>query len=366
VLQKHQERLVEYALVSDKQMVDFSSTFFEGKAEDAGEYGYSRDNQPNKKQITFGICTGINGIPLALTVQKGNVQDKAHFRFMLRAVEAVMPEGTLLIFDCGANTKTNKEAIREKGHHYLTLKAKKIGPYKIAITYFSESKNEEFEINGQKYKCVKRKKGEETEYIYFSQDLFADQIKAKERKYEREKSRNASLLKKAKNGKPIGQYYCDEGVVIAKGIFQSTLFEFNPYFNGIEGFFILESTVDASPSHILSLYKDRDKAEKLIQNFKEGTEIRPVRHWNKSMITGYILLIFLTNFLVQLTHLRTQSSISTNIKRLKKNINKLTVTVVYPENRFKFQVLSNETEEIRSFLGDSIDRFRDESYNFRW
>lgn len=41
-----------------------------------GELGYSRDHRPGKRQITFGIGTGINNIPSALTIQKGNVQDK--------------------------------------------------------------------------------------------------------------------------------------------------------------------------------------------------------------------------------------------------------------------------------------------------
>ena len=78
-----------------------------------------------KKQLTFGISTGINGIPSALTIQKGNVQDKAHFRFMLKTCGAVLKENSLLIFDTGGNTKDNKRLIREKKFHYLTLKSRK-------------------------------------------------------------------------------------------------------------------------------------------------------------------------------------------------------------------------------------------------
>jgi len=175
-------------------------------------------------------------------------------------------------------------------------------------------------MNGRHYQCVKRQHGDEFQYIYFSETALKEQIQSKQRKYEREKNQNAALLKKTKHGKPIGQYYCEEGIVIAKGILQNRLDDTNPYINGIEGFFILESSVDTDPELILALYKDRDKAEKLIRNIKEGTEIRPVRHWNKWTIMGYILLIFLTNFLVQLTLLRSEAIISTNLKRLKKII----------------------------------------------
>jgi transposase len=66
-----------------------------------GKLGYSRDGEPGKLQITFGICTGMNDIPTALTIQKGNVQDKKHFRFMLKTAKHVLDENSVLIFDCG-------------------------------------------------------------------------------------------------------------------------------------------------------------------------------------------------------------------------------------------------------------------------
>jgi transposase len=40
-------------------------------------YGHSRNHRPDK-QANFGVSTGINSIPTALTIQKGNVQDKKH------------------------------------------------------------------------------------------------------------------------------------------------------------------------------------------------------------------------------------------------------------------------------------------------
>jgi len=133
ILENYQQFISKENLVADKQFIDFSSSYFEGKKAAFGALGYSRDHEPGKKQLTFGISTGINGIPTALTIQNGNVQDKAHFRFMLKTSEAVLPEESLLIFDTGGNTKENKCQIRERKFHFLTLKAKKIGPYKKFI-----------------------------------------------------------------------------------------------------------------------------------------------------------------------------------------------------------------------------------------
>lgn len=72
-------------------------------------------------QINFRVAAGINGIPTAITIQKGNVQDKKHMKQMLKKiVSKVLPENSLLMFDAGANTRKNKHDIREMKYHYLT------------------------------------------------------------------------------------------------------------------------------------------------------------------------------------------------------------------------------------------------------
>ena len=124
ILELHQKFLIENNLVSKEQFVDFSSSYFEGTKQELGALGYSRDGAPGKKQITFGISTGINDLPTALTIQKGNVQDKKHFDHTFNVAKKVLDKGSILIFDCGANTKKNKEMIRDAEFHYLTLKAK--------------------------------------------------------------------------------------------------------------------------------------------------------------------------------------------------------------------------------------------------
>jgi transposase len=368
ILEQHQKILKRFNLVTDKQYMDFSSTYFEGRADTLGDYGYSRDNQPNKKQITFGVSIGINGIPSALTIQKGNVSDKTHFQFMLRASEAVLEPGSLLIFDCGANTRDNKRTIRKKGFHYLTLKPKKVGkPYQTALRHYWASEKYHFELNGRDYSCVKRKIGEEIEYIFFSEKLEKEQLSIKHQKNLKRIEKNEPLLNRTKRGKPLGQYYCNEGIIVARGSLQRIFGDIpNPLINGLEGFFILQSSVDTDPKLILSLYKDRDKAEKLIRNMKEGTELRPIRHWNKWCIKGYVLLVFLTNFLLNLTLLRTPNPLLKNGKLLTKYLKNLTGGVVTLPWRARYRFLANETPEIHAILGDFIQRYEDRSIQMRW
>ena len=208
----------------------------------------------------------------------------------------------------------------------------------------------------------------EFNYIYFSEKLYNDQMKTKNKRFLKELKKNRTKLKKTLSGKVVDEYLCDEGYILTKGNLQKVLGEIpNKYVNGLEGYFVLQSSIDEDPEKILSLYKDRDKAEKLIRNMKEGTELHPIRHWNDWAVIGYLLVVFLTNFLINLTLLKSEGqALVKNVKLLKKYLMNLTVTIVYPPNGFKFHVISNISEEIRSILGNYIDKYRDKSLSIRW
>ncbi|HEC75739.1 MAG TPA: hypothetical protein ENI33_00570, partial [Thermoplasmatales archaeon] len=344
LLERYQQFIKESGLADNKQIIDFSSTYLEGEKAEFASYGYSRDKRPDKMQINFGIATGINGIPTAITIQKGNVQDKKHMKQMLKVISKVLPENSLLIFDAGSNTRKNKHDIREMKYHYLTLKPKKVRKYKKYIQFFKENFEsvEEFEINERHYYCIKKKE-EEILYIFFCPELYADQIKAKERKFKKAKERGNKILKKKKRER----IPCDEGWVELIPCIQKTIIDMeNPYITGIEGFFILESSVDAEAEKILKLYKERDKAEKFIRNLKEGIELHPVRHWNKWCIIGIFFICFLANFLINLTEILSENSPVKNVKVLKKSLINLSLTIVYPPNGFHFHILSNVTPKI--------------------
>ncbi|ODS42678.1 MAG: hypothetical protein MSIBF_05090 [Candidatus Altiarchaeales archaeon IMC4] len=171
----------------------------------------------------------------------------------------------------------------------------------------------------------------------------------------------------------MAKFPSDKGWVELVPHLQKALCELdNPYINGTEGFFILESSVDAEPQKILGLYKERDKAEKFIRALKEGIELRPARHWSKWAIIGIFFVSFLTNFLInfcltivrslqtglQMAHFLSKKPLISgvkNVKLLKKFlINfcltivrslqtslQMALTVVYPKNSLRFTVLSN-------------------------
>lgn len=367
LLERYQKLVKRHGLVSSEQFVDFSSSYFEGTKSELGALGYSRDHEPGKKQITFGISTGINNVPSALTIQKGGVQDKKHMRVMLRTVPKVLEPNSLLIFDCGGNTKANKKKIRGLGFNYLTLKPKKRGPYKQCLLLFKQGKKQKLALNGQEYACVKINKEEETSYVFFSKKLERDQLRKKKKKFERELNKNDKLLRKVERGKELSKLVSRKGYIITRGQIQKALKETpNPYVTGLEGFFILESSLDTEPEKVLALYKDKDRAEKLIRDMKEGTELRPMRHWSKWAIIGYIFIVFLANCITSLTQLLTKNPLVKNVKLLKKYLNNLTVTVIYPKKALQLRLLSNISPVTEAIFGRFIYRYGITSPELRW
>ena len=340
------------------QNVDFSSSYFEGNDCKLAKLGYSRDHQPGKPQLTYGISIGANRIPTALTIQKGNVNDRKHMKKMLKLASKVLMPESLLVFDCGGNTNANKRKIRNLGFHYLTLRGKRVGPYREAISFFRSAAREKIERNGAVCHCAKRERDGEFQYVFFSQKLADDQLAKKGRKFERELEKGVGLEKKVRAGKELGRHVYENGWIIEEGKLQKALGKVeNPFISGVEGFFILESSLDLEASEILRLYREKDVVEKFIRDLKEGAEMRPIRHWSTDAVIGYVLLVFLTNALVNLTHFLAGNTAVKNLKILKKYLNNLTVCVIYPKNWFRMAVISNFSDEMKALFGDFIRKY---------
>ncbi|EQD57346.1 transposase IS4 family protein, partial [mine drainage metagenome] len=199
-MDRYQQKIKEHNLIDVCQIIDFSSSYLEGNMSDLASFGYSRDHRPGKKQVTFGIATGINSVPTALTIQKGNTNDKTHMRKMLSIAPKITTEGSLLIFDCGGNSPKVKDMIIDMKRNYLTLKAKKVSTYKKYILEFNIAEKQTIRVGEKEYLCTKfasYRKGEFL-YMFFSKDLCEDQLRKKRDKFERMKKKGDKLLKKVK------------------------------------------------------------------------------------------------------------------------------------------------------------------------
>ena len=126
-------------------------------------------------------------------------------RIKVEVAEKILEPKSLLIFDCGANTKENKKKILGAGFNFLTLKPKKRLVYKTFIKKFNDSGKTEIEINNQKYSCVKVKDESQVNYVFFSEKLEKTQLNKKKSKFERELKKKRVKIVKSKKRKRTGK-----------------------------------------------------------------------------------------------------------------------------------------------------------------
>ena len=138
--------------------LDWTSLVLYGDKCKLGKHGYSRDHRPDKKQITVGLTelrTPIN-IPIGITVNAGNVNDVTHFNETYGQARRKLRQGSLIVFDKGANSKKNIETILEDKMKYITAKKLNKSDDK-RIKNFDKSKAELIDPVRKVYgvKCIK-------------------------------------------------------------------------------------------------------------------------------------------------------------------------------------------------------------------
>jgi len=87
------QAITRYGINIDFIHYDITSTYFEGEYEEANllEYGYSRDNKPDCKQVNLQLnVTSDDGIPLAYKVISSSTADRTTPMQNMRALQQVL------------------------------------------------------------------------------------------------------------------------------------------------------------------------------------------------------------------------------------------------------------------------------------
>jgi len=95
-------------------LYDLTSSYFEGVTCPLAELGYDRDGKKGKLQVNYGLLTNSGGIPVAVSVFKGNSGDP---KTLLPQVDKLRKEFRLeqfvLVGDRGMITQTQIDALRD-------------------------------------------------------------------------------------------------------------------------------------------------------------------------------------------------------------------------------------------------------------
>jgi len=103
-------------------LYDLTSVYFEGDGpEHLARYGHSRDHRSDRPQIILAVATDAEGLPLHLSVLRGNRNDTQTLQSLLQVLRRRfgIREATF-VFDGGMSSHLNLEALNEANLGYVT------------------------------------------------------------------------------------------------------------------------------------------------------------------------------------------------------------------------------------------------------
>jgi transposase len=103
-------------------LYDLTSVYFEGEGPDhLAQFGYSRDHRGDRPQIVLAVATDSEGVPLHVSVLRGNRNDTQTLQGLLQMLRRRfgIREATF-VFDGGMSSKINLEAMDEARLGYVT------------------------------------------------------------------------------------------------------------------------------------------------------------------------------------------------------------------------------------------------------
>lgn len=339
-----------YQFLNTDTVLDWTSFVLWGNKASLGEYGYSRDHRPDKKQITVGLA-GLASpvdVPIGLTIKPGNVPDQSHFGETFNQVKGKLKEGSRIIFDRGANSKDNLDLVLASKMKYLTAKTLNTSDDNLIKTFWQKKiKRVKKGIWGFIQKFPSR-----YNYFMFSEQLKQQQIESKIRKAERLLEEAKVIQRSIDNHRKLPKRFrINNPLVKVKYSYQTKLKSLTDEeakaivekaaINGREGFFCLTSSEKLTLKEALRIYRQKDSVEKIFQSLKNDINIKPLRVWTDKAMYGAILLGFIAQLIISLIRYDYKELKKTAPKFIKISLSNLTVTVEKLKSRAKREIFSN-------------------------
>ena len=350
-------------------LMDWTSIVYYGDLASLAKYGYSRDHRPDKKQVTLGVAQlapPVN-VPIGLTVEPGNINDKEHFRRTYDQVRSVLSENSLIVFDKGANDKRNLDSIVLDRNDYLTSKKLNMADDKV-FQSFSPNDWERIDEEDGVY-ALKRTFPSRVNYYFFSERLKTEHLASRRRKAERLLAEARSIQQSLDDGKRLPKRFrINNPLVDVRYEYQTKLavmdeeaalrLLFNEVVDGREGCFCLTSSRDMASKDALKIYRSKDAVEKLFHSLKSEVEVRPLRVWSEDAVYGVLLLGFIAQLMISLTRHFVSPVRTVSTKFITNSLEKLTLTLVPTEDGRKRRYYSNFDSLNRAILADLMAETR--------
>ncbi len=293
-------------------LYDLTSTYFEGNGPDhLSQYGHSRDHRGDRKQIILAVATDVRGVPLHLSILRGNRADTSTLRGLLERLRRRfgITEATF-VFDGGMSSRLNLEALDAEELNYVTRQSNatmmaiiKDLPEETQIELGDRTRLIEVEHEGRRYVIAggtwRRQRDSQRRDVRMNKAESAlKELAGRVRKKpdaQKLASQAGRLLQRLKAHKYY-HYHVDEN-----GLLQwSRREEVIAAEEKIDGWYLLRTNLTSGqcPSpEVLASYKSLLGVEEAFCDLKSYLEVRPVYHYRPDRVVNHVRICFIAYWL---------------------------------------------------------------------
>ncbi|MFO8133486.1 MAG: IS1634 family transposase, partial [Thermoplasmatota archaeon] len=199
---------------------------------------------------------------------------------------------------------------------------------------------------------LKRTYPSRTTYLYFSEQLYMQQMSSKRRKVERLLDEALQVQRSIDTNRGLPKrYQINNPLIDCQYSYQTKLAQLSEpearailkqgFITGREGFFCLVSSEDLTAKEALIVYRQKDSLEKIFHSFKNEIDISPLRVWAQESIYGALIIGFIAQLFISLIRFEHRELKHTSPKFIKLSLMNLTVTVEYMSADSKRHIYSN-------------------------
>lgn len=296
----------------DLVLYDLTSTYFDGGGpEGLARYGHSRDHRGDRKQIILAVATDVNGVPLHLSILRGNRADTSTLRGLLERLRRRFGiSRTTFVFDGGMSSRLNLEALEEEEIKYVTRQSNatltalvKELPEERQIELGDRTQLIEIEHRGRRHVIAggvwRRDRDRERRKVRMAKaEAALEELAGRKRKNpdaQKLASQAGRLLERLKAHKYY-HYRVDEAGRLHWSVNEQVVAREEQ----TDGWYLLRTNLDcgeADSKEVLGHYKSLLGVEDAFRELKSYLEVRPVYHYRPDRVVNHVRICFIAYWL---------------------------------------------------------------------
>ena len=301
-------------LLSDGSTIlyDLSSSYFEGKCCPMAQYGYSRDREPKKLQINYGLLCDPKGRPIAIQAYEGNIHDS---QTLLTEIDRLKNKFHLskvvVVGDRGMITGVKVEHLRKLGGVQWITALRKSSIQKMLTknildkldeTHLCEWEHPDFpgeRLVGCYNKSLGSKLSHDREHLLQETERGLEKLQSSlaARKTKLDDGKVGIAVGRALGKFKVGKYFRVE--------IKNHNFTFERDTDKItqdqqrDGIYVIRTSLsseDKDSFECVRTYKSLAKVESAFRILKSELKVRPIYHWKPDRVRSHLFLCMLAYY----------------------------------------------------------------------